>query len=84
MLWMLWALEGLGMFHWGTHCGAGRLAGSRLASSYAWTLMMRMLSLSPAGSHLSGGVCVVLLGEGGSPCRELLRGGGAVSYSQLR
>ena len=51
---MLWALEGLGMLHWGTHRRAGRLAGSRLASSYAWMLMLMMLSLSPAGSHLSG------------------------------
>ena len=47
---MLWALEGLGMLHWGTHRGAGRLAGSRLASSYDWTLMMMMLSLSSAGA----------------------------------
>ena len=51
---MLWALEGLGMLHWGTHRGAGRLAGSRLASSYDWTLMMTMLSLSSAGPRLSG------------------------------
>ena len=51
---MLWALEGLGMLHWGTHRGAGRLAVSRLASSYAWMLMMVMLFLSPAGSHLPG------------------------------
>ena len=51
---MLWALEGLGMLHWGTHRGAGQLTGSRLASSYDRTLMMMMLSLSSAGSHLSG------------------------------
>ena len=51
---MLWVLEGLGMLHWGAHRGAGRLASSRLASSYAGTLMMLMLSLSSAGSHLSG------------------------------
>ena len=50
---MLWALEGLGMLHWGTHRRAGQLAGSRLASSYDWTLMM-MLSLSSAGPHLPG------------------------------
>ena len=48
---MLWALEGLGMLYWDTHYGAGRLAGSTLASSYDWTLMM-MLSLSSAGPHL--------------------------------
>ena len=48
---MLWALEGLGMLHWGTHSKAGRLAGSRLASSYDWMLMM-MLSLASAGPPL--------------------------------
>ena len=47
---MLWALEGLRMLHWGTHRGAGQLAGS----SYTWMLMMMMLPLSPAGSHLPG------------------------------
>ena len=30
---MLWALEGLGMLHWGTHCGAGQLAGSKKKKS---------------------------------------------------
>ena len=50
---LLWALEGLGMLHWGTHRGTGQLAGSRLASSLA-EIMMMMLPLSPAGPHLSG------------------------------
>ena len=50
---MLWALEGLGMLHWGTHRRTGRLAGSRLASSLA-EMMMMMLPLSPAGPHLPG------------------------------
>ena len=50
---MLWALEGLGMLHWGTHRGTARLAGSRPASSQNEMLMM-MLSLSSAGPHLPG------------------------------
>ena len=50
---MLWALEGPGMLRWGTHRRAGRLAGSRLASSLA-EMMMLMLSGIPAGPHLSG------------------------------
>ena len=52
---MLWALEGPGMLRWGTHCGTGRLAGSRLASILAG-IMMLMLSRSPVGPHLSGEV----------------------------
>ena len=51
---MLWALEGLGMLHWGTHRGTGRLAGSRLASSLAEMMMMMMIPVSPAGPHLPG------------------------------
>ena len=50
---MLWALEGPGMLRWGTHCGTGRLAGSRLASSLAG-MMMLMLSRSSVRPHLSG------------------------------
>ena len=70
---MLWALEGLGILHWGTHRGAGGLAGSRQASSYAWMLMMMMLPLCPAGSHLPGEFTWILLGKGSSPCRDLLK-----------
>ena len=51
---MLWALEGLGTLHWGTHRGTKRLAGSRLASSLAKMMMMTMLPLSPVGPHLPG------------------------------
>ena len=51
---MLWALEGLGRIHWGTHHGAGRLAGSRLSSSLAEMMMMMMLPLSPVGPLLPG------------------------------
>ena len=61
---MLWALEGLEMLHWGTHHGAGRLAGSRLASSYAWdTDDDDALSLF-CGVSSFWGVCRVLLGDG--------------------
>ena len=70
---MLWVLEGLWMLHWGTHRGTEQLAGSRLASSFAWMLMMMMLPLSPAVSHLPGEFTGFLLGEGGSPCRDLLK-----------
>ena len=50
---MRWALEGLGLLHWGNHFRAGRLAGSRLASSQNEMLTV-MLSLSSAGPHLPG------------------------------
>ena len=60
---MLWALEGLRMLHWGTHRGAGRLAGSRLASSYDAMLLM-MLSLFSAGPHLSGELAGFFWGRG--------------------
>ena len=58
---MLWALEVLGMLHWGTHRRTGQLAGSRLASSLA-EMMMLMLPLSPAGPHLPGDIAGVFWG----------------------
>ena len=59
---MPWALEGMGILHWGTHRGTWRLAGSRLASSLA-EMMMMMLPLSPAEPHLPGELAGLLWGR---------------------
>ena len=77
---MLWALEGLRMLHWGTHRWAGRLAGSRLASSYDAMLLM-MLSLSSAGPHLSGELAGFFLS---SSCPNTVVATPSVLYARIR
>ena len=92
-LWMLWALGGQGMLHWGTHRWPGQPASSRLASSLAGTRNM-MLLLSSAGPYFPwelagffwGGRFSLpwsLEGEGGSFLPWSLEGGGAMSGTQF-